>query len=120
MKVRLTKEFHFDASHRLDQLPPDHPCHRLHGHGYRVVIEVCGEVDPVSGFLIDYGELKRIVRPIIDQLDHQHLNDLPGIGTSSAEHITYWLWQRIKPQLPQLSRITLHETETSSCEYTGE
>ncbi len=120
MKVRLTKEFRFDASHRLEQLPPEHPCHRLHGHGYRVEIEVYGEVDSKTGFLMDYGDLKRIVRPVIDQLDHQHLNDIPGIGTSSAEHIAHWLWLHLKPQIPQLSRIILHESDSSSCEYAGE
>jgi 6-pyruvoyltetrahydropterin/6-carboxytetrahydropterin synthase len=120
MKVRLTKEFRFEASHRLAHLPEDHPCYRLHGHGYRVEIEVYGEVDPETGFLLDYGDLKKIVQPVIAQLDHHHLNDIDGIQTTSAEHIVFWLWQAIKPKLPLLSRIVLHETGSTSCEYRGE
>lgn len=120
MKVRLTKEFHFEASHRLDHLPIDHPCHQLHGHGYRVAVEVYGEVDSQTGFLIDYADLKRIVRPVVAQLDHQHLNEIEGLTLTTAEHIAAWLWKKIKPQLPILSRITIYETATTRCEYTGE
>jgi 6-pyruvoyltetrahydropterin/6-carboxytetrahydropterin synthase len=120
MKVKLSKDFRFEASHRLDHLPKEHPCHKLHGHGYRVAVEVYGDVDPVTGFLIDYAELKRIVGPIIATLDHSHLNDIEGLEYTSAEHIAAWLWKKVKPQLPILSKITIFETASTHCEYTGE
>jgi 6-pyruvoyltetrahydropterin/6-carboxytetrahydropterin synthase len=120
MRVRLIKEFRFEASHRLAHLSSDHPCYRLHGHSYRVEVEVYGEVDQATGFLVDYGDIKRIVKPIIAQLDHCHLNDIDGMQTTSAEHIVYWTWNQLKPQLPLLSRVILHETDSTSCEYCGE
>lgn len=120
MKVRLSKEFHFDASHRLDHLPEEHPCFNLHGHSYRVVIQVSGDVDERTGFLIDYADIKRIVSPIIAQLDHVHLNDIPDLPTTTTEHIARWLWQHIIPQLPILHKITIHETANSCCEYEGD
>ena len=120
MRVRLTKGFHFDASHRLDNLSEDHPCYHLHGHSYRVDVEVEGEVDAKTGFLIDYADIKKTVAPIIDQLDHKHLNDIAGLELTSTEYICAWLWARIKPQLPILSKITIYETGSSKCEYTGE
>jgi len=120
MKVRLTKKFRFEASHRLDHLPEDHPCYPLHGHSYKVDIEVYGEVDEATGFLIDYHDIKRIAGPIIARLDHTHLNDIDDLPLTSTEYICKWLWDRIKKDLPILSRITIYETGSSKCEYSGE
>ncbi len=120
MKVRLSHDFSFEASHRLDHLGPDHPCFPLHGHSYRVTITVSGEVDPVSGFLIDYADLRKIAHPVIRQLDHKHLNDVPGLPLTSTEHVVHWLWNRLKPILPALDEIVLRETPSTSCAYRGE
>ena len=120
MKVILRKEFRFEASHQLDHLPEDHPCHHLHGHGYRVIIEVSGEVDETTGFLIDYAEIKKAAFPLIKQLDHSHLNDIDGLRLATTEYIARWLWERIKPVLPQLSAVTICETPRTCCEYRGE
>jgi 6-pyruvoyltetrahydropterin/6-carboxytetrahydropterin synthase len=118
--VRLSQEFHFEASHRLSHLGPDHPCHPLHGHSYRVDIVISGEVNPTTGFLMDYAELQGIVQPVIKQLDHTHLNDVPGLPLSTTEHIADWLWKRLKPTLPMLVEITIRETPATACTYRGE
>ena len=120
MNVTLSQQFSFDASHQLDHLPADHPCHNLHGHGYVVLIEVSGTVDPVTGFLIDYNDIFRAVKPLITQLDHAHLNNIPGLKIASTEYIARWLWERIKPKLPLLSKISISETPLTRCEYRGE
>ena len=120
MKVRLTNDFHFESSHALVHLPESHPCYPLHGHSYTVTVEVTGDVDPSTGFLIDYAAIKAVVRPIIDLLDHRHLNDVEGLPLTTAEHIAAFLWHRIKPQLPSLSRITISETASTKCIYEGE
>ncbi len=119
MRVKLSKRFHFEASHRLEHLPKDHPCYNLHGHSYRVEIEVAGEVDPSTGFLIDYAEIKKAATPVIKMLDHTHLNDIDGLELTTTEYICHWLWERILPDLPQLSRITIFETDSSRCIYEG-
>jgi 6-pyruvoyltetrahydropterin/6-carboxytetrahydropterin synthase len=120
MLVTLSQQFHFDASHQLSHLPADHPCHNLHGHGYTVIVEVTGEVDPKTGFLIDYREIHEIVKPLIDQLDHHHLNEVEGLTLTSTEYIARWLWERIKPKLPILSKISISETPLTKCDYRGE
>jgi 6-pyruvoyltetrahydropterin/6-carboxytetrahydropterin synthase len=120
MKVRLSHQFHFEASHRLSHLGPDNPCYPLHGHSYRVEIVVSGDVDERTGFLIDYADLQRIVLPIIKPLDHTHLNDVPGLTLSTTEHIVHWLWARLKPALPILEEITIRETSATACTYRGE
>ena len=120
MKVTLSRTFRFEASHRLSHLPEDHPCHHLHGHSYQLEIQVSGDVDEKSGFLIDYAEIKSAVKPLLQQLDHKHLNDIPGLEKPTTELIAQWLWERLGNPLPQLSLIAIQETPLTRCEYRGE
>lgn len=120
MKVRLIKTFGFEAAHYLPTFPEGHKCRRLHGHSYRFDVIVAGDVEQSAGYLIDYGDIKRVVDPIVRQLDHYYLNDIPGLENSTAENLSRWLWQRIKPGLPLLASIVVRETCSSSCEYSGE
>jgi 6-pyruvoyltetrahydropterin/6-carboxytetrahydropterin synthase len=119
MKVRLSKSFRFEAAHLLPTFPEGHKCRRLHGHSFRFDVIVEGEVDPALGYLIDYGDIKRVVDPIVKQLDHYYLNEIPGLENPTSEVLSQWLWKRIKPALPLLSRIIVYETCTSSCEHDG-
>ena len=120
MNVSLTSQYRFDASHALTHLPPSHPCHHLHGHSYLVEIEVTGAVDPGTGFLIDYAQITAVVEPLIRLLDHHHLNDVEGLEIASTEYIARWFWQRLKPLLPTLTQITVHESPTTRCSYRGD
>ena len=120
MKVRLIHEFRFEAAHLLPKVPEGHKCRRLHGHSFRFDVVVEGDVDPARGYLIDYGDIKKICDPIVRQLDHYYLNDIEGLSNPTAEMISKWLWDRIKPQLPLLATIIVHETCTSACEYAGQ
>jgi 6-pyruvoyltetrahydropterin/6-carboxytetrahydropterin synthase len=119
MYVRLTKSFHFEAAHDLPTFPADHKCRRLHGHSFRFDAVVSGEVDPAKGYLIDYGDIKRVADPIVKRLDHYYLNEIEGLANPTAEQIAKWIWDRLKPQLPMLASIVVHETCTSACEYSG-
>jgi 6-pyruvoyltetrahydropterin/6-carboxytetrahydropterin synthase len=120
MKVRLTKTFSFEAAHDLPTFPDGHKCRRLHGHSFRFDVVVEGEVDAQRGYLMDYGDIKRVVDPIVRRLDHYRLNDIAGLENSTSENLSRWLWNEIRPSLPLLSRIVVHETCTSACEYLGE
>lgn len=119
MHVRLTKSFEFDAGHRLPTFPEEHKCHGLHGHGFRVDVCVEGEVDETRGYLLDYGEIKAAYEPIRKQLDHAYLNDVEGLENPTAENLSRWIWQKLKPALPLLSTVIVHESPTSACEYRG-
>jgi 6-pyruvoyltetrahydropterin/6-carboxytetrahydropterin synthase len=119
MHVRLKKSFSFEAAHQLPTFPDGHKCRRLHGHSFHFDVCVEGEVDPEKGYLIDYGDIKRIVDPLVLRLDHYHLNDIDGLSNPTSEVIAKWIWDRLKPHLPLLSGIIVHETCTSSCEYNG-
>jgi 6-pyruvoyltetrahydropterin/6-carboxytetrahydropterin synthase len=119
MIVRLSKSFRFEAAHDLPTFPPDHKCRRLHGHSFRFDVIVEGEVDPAQGYLIDYGDIKRVVDPLVKRLDHYYLNEIEGLSNPTSEVLAKWLYDRIKPVLPLLTTIIVHETCTSTCEYRG-
>ena len=120
MRVELVKEFTFEAAHRLPQAPTGHKCTRLHGHSFRVCITVQGEVDPDTGWLIDYGEIKKVVQPLLDKhLDHAYLNEVEGLENPTSENLSKWIWDRLKHKLDGLKRVSIHETCTASCHYEG-
>ena len=109
--MEVFKEFTFDSAHFLPNVPKGHKCGRMHGHTYRVRFSVTGEVDPNSGFVIDFGDLKAAVKPLIDQLDHQVLND--WIENPTCENLALWFASKTGG----LSVIEVWETPTSGCRY---
>jgi 6-pyruvoyltetrahydropterin/6-carboxytetrahydropterin synthase len=119
MHVRLTKTFHFEAAHDLPTFPEGHKCRRLHGHSFKFDVVVEGDVDPAKGYLIDYGDIKKVADPIVKQLDHYYLNKIEGLANPTSEVLARWIWDRLAPLLPQLSSIIVYETCTSACEYRG-
>jgi len=119
MKVRLTRDFTFEAAHHLPRAPEGHKCRRLHGHSFRVEITVEGEVDPATGWFLDYGVVRDAVEPLRLQLDHYCLNDIEGLANPTSEELCRWIWERLRPKLPSLARIVVHETCEARCEYAG-
>src|SRR5687768_1741540 len=117
MHVRLSKTFRFEAAHDLPPFPPDHKCRRLHGHSFRFDVVVEGEVDPAKGYLIDYGDIKAAAQPLVQRLDHYYLNEIEGLENPTSENIARWIWQRLRPALPLLHSVIVHETCTTECEY---
>ena len=118
--MEIFKEFHIEAAHRLPAVPTGHKCARLHGHSFKVCIFVCGVPNSDSGWIMDFADIKHAFEPIFDQLDHHYLNDIPGLENPTSENLAKWIWDELKPVLPQLSKIQIHETCTSGCLYTGE
>lgn len=117
--VELEKDFRFEAAHFLPNLPSGHKCRRMHGHSFRGQIAVRGEVDPLTGWLIDFGDLKRVIAPLVELLDHNLLNEIDGLGNPTSENLAIWIWNRLRPELPMLVRVTIEETCTSRCHYFG-
>jgi 6-pyruvoyltetrahydropterin/6-carboxytetrahydropterin synthase len=115
----IFKEFTFEAAHRLPYVPADHKCHRLHGHSFRVEIHVSGEVNPRTGWILDFAEIKSAFNPLHAQLDHNYLNEILDLENPTSENIAAWIWQRLELTLPGLSQVVVRETCTSGCIYTG-
>jgi 6-pyruvoyltetrahydropterin/6-carboxytetrahydropterin synthase len=120
MRVELVKEYRFEAAHRLPMVPPEHKCARLHGHSFRIEVCIAGDVDERTGWLVDFGDITAVVEPLLlGQLDHRTLNDVPGLENPTSELLSRWLWSRLRPQLPGLAALTVHETCTARCTYRG-
>jgi len=115
----IFKTFTIEAAHRLPHVPAGHKCARLHGHSFRVELRVSGEPEPHSGWIMDFAEIKAAFHPLYEQLDHQYLNDIEGLENPTSERLAQWIWARLKPGLPLLSEIVVHETCTSGCRYRG-
>lgn len=120
MVTTLFKDFQFEAAHHLPHVPKGHKCGRLHGHSFTVRLEITGEVDPHTGWVMDFAELKGIFKPIWQRLDHHYLNDIPGLENPTSEVLAGWIWQQLKPQLPILSAVMIQETCTAGSVYRGE
>jgi len=109
----------FDAAHRLPAVPAGHKCGNLHGHTFGVEIYVQGDVSETGGWVVDFGDIKAIAKPFIDQLDHTYLNDIEGLENPTSENIAVWIWGKLVPQIKGLSKIVVKESPTSGAVYTG-
>ena len=117
--MEIFKSFTCEAAHSLPRVPPGHKCARLHGHSYTLTIHVSGPVSELTGWVMDFADISAAVKPILDQLDHRCLNDVEGLQNSTCETLARWIWARLKPALPGLAKIVIHETDSSGCVYEG-
>lgn len=119
--MRICKTFTFDAAHRLDLLPPDHKCHHLHGHTYRVDIIVTGGVDASVGWVVDYADVAKAWQPLFDKLDHKYLNDVGGLSIPTTETLAVWIYDQLHTPLMghnfRLHSVRVYESSTTYCEY---
>ena len=120
MRVRLTKDFLFEAAQTLPKVPAGHKCGRMHGHSFRVEISVEGEVNPETGWVYDHAEISRAMKPLLADLDHAHLNEIPGLENPTIENMAAWFWVKLAPRCRGLCEIVIHETPTARCVYRGE
>lgn len=117
--MRITQAFTFEAAHWLPNVHAAHRCRRMHGHSYRVELGIDGPVDAHSGFVADFYDIEAAFGPLLARLDHQCLNDIDGLANPTAENIAIWVWDRTKPGLPLLAKVTVYETPLCWAEYDG-
>jgi 6-pyruvoyltetrahydropterin/6-carboxytetrahydropterin synthase len=135
MKVSVFRKEHFNAAHRLhnpgwsDEKNQSvfGKCNnpRFHGHNYELVVEVKGEIHPDTGYVIDMGDLSRLIKAkVLDDFDHRNLNEEVAEFRDlipTAENIAVVIWNRLRPEIEQnleLS-VTLYETERNFVRYPG-
>lgn len=118
--MEIFKVFGFEAAHFLPNLPVEHKCRRMHGHSFRAEIYVQGEVGEVSGWVMDFADIKGHCKELEDELDHRLLNEIPGLENPTSENLARWIWVRLQMRLPGLSQVVVRETCTAGCIYRGE
>ncbi len=117
--MEIFKEFTFEAAHLLPNVPEGHKCRRLHGHSFRVRLYAGGPIGVESGWVQDFADLQAAFKPFYDQLDHHYLNEVEELENPTCENLAIWIWNRVKPVVPLLSRVETFETCTSGCIYCG-
>lgn len=117
MGFELKQHFHVESARFLPHLGPDHPCSRMHGHSFKIILTMSGELHPRLGWVRDYHEVGQIAAQILGPLDHRVLNEVSGLENPTSENIAAWAFFRIKPLLPELCAITVQETPSSECTY---
>lgn len=111
MIYELKHQFRIESARFLPQLPAGHPCRNMHGHSFLITILMRSrELDNKVGWLMDFNEVSKRVRKVLDPLDHKVLNEIPGLENPTSEHLARYLFERLEPQLPGLQRVFVKET----------
>ena len=123
MTWTISKTFTFEAAHKLPH--HDGKCQRLHGHSWQCGLFISSneliETGSKQGMVMDYSEIKSIFKPILDDyLDHHYLNETLELESPTSEAISLWIYERVKPLMPNLLGVRINETCTSSCYYSQE
>jgi len=119
----LTVEDSFSSAHQL--MGYKGKCENLHGHNWKIAASVKGERLDRIGILVDFHEIKRILKSIIGELDHKNLNDIPPFNETNptSENIAKYIYEKFTDALGEnnenvkLESITVWESETSKCTY---
>jgi 6-pyruvoyltetrahydropterin/6-carboxytetrahydropterin synthase len=113
----ICKRFCFSASHTIGDLPPGHPCARLHGHNYEVEVVLAAPALDAKGFVRDFEELSPLREFIKDTLDHRHLNDVLGHDRTTSEVMSEWIYEWSKARWPEVIAVRVSETPRTWAEY---
>jgi len=140
-QAHIWRRYRFEAAHQLPNVPDGHPCGRMHGHGFEVILHANQSLQSGNISLqpenkniqsvqqiseqnedmgIDFNQIDQYWKKLQDQLDYHCLNDIPGLENPTSEVLAHWIWQQLKADFTQLSWVTVYETHTSGCHYNGE
>ncbi len=113
MNTTIYKQFTLESAHFLPAVPAGHPCARVHGHSFRITLHLKGPVDPITGWIVDFGKVREVFEPLRAELDHHTLNDVPGLENPTSENLARFIYDQLTPALPALFRVEVGETCTA-------
>lgn len=117
MNFELKQTFYIESARRLPNLPPEHPCHHIHGHSFKIVLTLIGPLDKKVGWVQDYHEITQVMKPLLTKLDHKLLNEISGLENPTSELLAKWIFEAAQVSLPFLKRVSISETQNSECSY---
>jgi|TARA_E500000178_G_C17003175_1_gene746745 6-pyruvoyltetrahydropterin/6-carboxytetrahydropterin synthase len=135
MEITVSRKAHFNAAHRLHNKNwSDEKNQKIfgkcnyqnyHGHNYELIVSVTGKINPETGYVIDMGELKKIIKNEIEErLDHKNLNlDVSHFSNTipSAENICIYIYDILRDNIDSQFKLSvrLYETPRNFVEYSG-
>ena len=117
MKYELKQQFQIESARFLPNLPSEHPCSRIHGHSFKIILRLVGGLDPKIGWVRDYHEISLTMAPLLKELDHRTLNEVSGLENPTSELLAKWIFDKAKPQLAELVSVSIQETSLTECTY---
>jgi 6-pyruvoyltetrahydropterin/6-carboxytetrahydropterin synthase len=117
MKFELKQHFQIESARFLPKLEKTHPCSRMHGHSFKIILTLIGNMDPTAGWVMDYHDIQEKMKPILALIDHRILNEVPGLENPTSELLAKWVYDQAHKALPILVRVTIAETPTTECSY---
>lgn len=117
MAYSISKDFTFAAAHRI----PDHPgkCRHLHGHNYKVRVQLTATELDELGMVIDFAHLKRMMKEVTGRFDHRVLNEIPPFDQQNptaelvSEYVFHGIQERLEDDRVRVRRVEVWENETS-------
>jgi len=121
--LKITRTNSFQAAHFLPKVPEGHKCRKMHGHSYKCTVTLCGTVSAL-GWIEDTGMIDVAFKAVHKQLDHDLLNQIPGLENPTTENLVVWLWNIFHKTFGDMKNITevgvlVHEGENSTAYYDG-
>lgn len=117
MKYELKQHFHIESARFLPNLPKNHPCTNMHGHSFKIVLTLKGDLDPKIGWVMDYHEITKVMEPLLKQLDHKVLNEVAGLENPTSEILAKWIYEKALARIPLLQKVSIMETTSTECTY---
>ncbi len=115
--MRIVKSVNFDAAHFLATEDGARPYARMHGHSFRLDVEIAGEPS-TKGWVVDFGDVDEALASIREDLDHRLLNEVEGLDVPTLENICQWVAARLQPKYPGLVRVTVSRPSNGeACHY---
>lgn len=119
----LTVEDNFASAHQLREYKGK--CENLHGHNWKVELRLKGQTLDSTGMLIDFGDVKVILKEILAYLDHKNLNEVPPFDkiNPTSENVAEYIYEKASEKVRETGRdlavysVTVWESATSRCEY---
>ena len=110
-------QFNLESARHLPNLPQGHPCSKVHGHSFLVILVLRGPLDPKIGWVRDYHEILTQTEGLKKTLDHSLLNEIPGLENPTTEILTLYIFNELKKRIPELHQVIIRETPTTECSY---
>ncbi len=115
----LVQTVRFESARRLPRTPTTHLCHNVYGLAFYLDIHVEGRIQPETGWVFDFEDIDRAMKPVRDLIDHHYLNDIPGLENPTSEVLVAWIWAKLRPSLPGLVKLSLRENDVSRVIFRG-